>query len=207
MKRALICALVVLMCWASYSLISWAAYTEVDFSTFVTEKTMTGDWITQKMEVWTPLVWYEDSTAEFDSCIDTIFTPWIFIGGNPPGKSLDKLIYYFRITSIDTFGYMDSATWFNIGYQTSADTHSSALTDLRILRTHATDTFSVKTLQSDSIYTGTIYSGYIRGRIIYNIVADSARFDWSLGYYSATVDLRTSHKPFNVEEYVLPIWR
>ena len=205
MKKIVIVGLIVLVLGIFGSL--YAAYTTVVITPHNTYQGKSGDWLVQKTQFDTPLVWYTDSTVVKDSCRDTVYTSWMSIG-SIPGKTLDKLIYYFRMTSIDTFGYQDSATWFNLAYQTKEPTDTGTLMTTRILRTHATDTLSTITIQSDSIYLGTVYAGYIRARIIYYVVADSGRMDWSSGYSSTlTQDVRAKHKSIKIEEYVKPIWR
>ena len=203
MKRILTLALILAVIWG----IGYLYATDVNFYEFRGGVTKSGgqNWLSATDRFYAPLAWY-DTTASDDELVDTMHSSTIYLGSG----TLEKLVFKYSISTLDSFSAMDSLDTLSLQFQFS-NTDSFTSTWLWTYAvTGIVDTSSSYTTIASGITdaeTLLTYPGYnyARCRLIYQCVWDSA--SWEEECTTAAADNFTKHVPVTLNTAYYPIWK
>ena len=202
MKRILTLALILAVIWG----IGYLYATDVNFYEFRGGVTKSGgqNWLSATDRFYAPLAWY-DTTAEFDTLIDTMYSSTAYLGHG----TLEKVVVKYYVSALDTFASADSVDTVFLQFQFSnTDSFSSTwLWSYAITTGIAANQSAYVTWNVTDSDTLLVYPGYNYGRCraIYRCVWDSTVWEANTG--NAAADVFTEHIPVTLKTAYYPIWK
>lgn len=201
MKRIL--AVVVIIAGFALTSFLWAG-NQGDLTEFCGQQSTTAGWSSVVDHYYLPTCWY-DSTAEFDTLIDTTYSQWFLLGGG----AMSDLVFKYELSALDTFGNADSVDTAFLGFEFCADpvnlpTYTFWYNVATGIAANQSSYTTIVLTWSDSLY---LYPGYnyVRVRTIYRCVMDSAYGSWTSN--CAGKDIFSAHIPITVSMAYYPLWK
>jgi len=171
----------------------------------IVSRTSASGWLIQETN-WTVKRGWGDSTLYKDTLHATLYTPWYNMGEPSGSPTLSAFTACFDIAQVDTFGGYDAGDTYGVYMQTAIDSATyPALFNTITLRSALTDTTQglIKTQWLGVYAQDSVYTKYVRLKVVVTIVADSATAGLEHPVYN---DAAAKHIPLKITEYYRPFW-
>lgn len=202
MKRALILGLMLVAIWGISYLYAGNAGDFYEFKGGTT-KTAGQEWLSATDRFFAPFGWY-DTTAVFDTLIDTMYSSVAYLGHG----TLEKMVVKYYVSALDTFASADSMDTVLLRFEFSnTDSFSSTWLWTYAIAGIAANQTAYTTWNVTDADTILVYPGYnyARCRLIYRCVWDSTVWEANTGNVAA--DVWGEHVPVTLNTAYYPIWK